>query len=167
MHNKVVYRMAKAARDCACAVLRFNFRGVGASSGMYDAGRGEQDDLRAALRYMRERYPSVPIVAGGFSFGSVTSLRVSCVDPAVDRVIAVGTPVDVRELSFLRHCSCPKHFIHSERDEYGSRSNMEGILAIAAEPTTIAWVDAADHFFSDALDSVEARVREALGRTES
>ena len=159
--------MAKAARGNASAVLRFNFRGVGASSGMYDGGRGEQDDLRAALRYMKERYPGTPMVAGGFSFGSRVSLRVCCGEPAVDMVIAVGTPVNQGDFGYLTHCSCPKHFIHSLRDEFGSQSSLERVLAVAAAPSSVTWVDAKDHFFSNALDELESSVRKILVGTES
>lgn len=167
MHNKVVYRMARAARGNASVVLRFNFRGVGTSSGTYDGGRGEQDDLRAALRFMQERYPGTPIVLGGFSFGSRTALEVCCGEPAVDRLIAAGTPVNRGDFSYLSHCSCPKHFIHSLRDEFASRSSLERVLEIAAEPTSVTWVDAKDHFFSDALDTLEGIVREIVLRTGS
>ena len=162
MHNKVVYRMARGARRAGAAVLRFNFRGVGASSGTYDAGRGEQDDLRAAMRYMQERHPGVPLVVGGFSFGSRVSLRVCCSESSVDRVIAVGLPVNRGDFSFLGHCACPKHFIHSTQDQYGSRRNLELVLEAAAEPCGVTWIDARDHFFSDALDALEEAVRDVL-----
>ena len=162
MHNKVVYRMARAARGDSASVLRFNYRGVGGSSGTYDAGRGEQDDLRAAMRYLQERHPGIPLVVGGFSFGSRVSLRVCCSDPSVDRVIAVGTPVDRGDFGFLSHCSCPKHFIHSSTDEFGSRENLLQVFELAAHPKRLNWVQAADHFFTNALDELESAVREAL-----
>lgn len=163
MHNKVVFRMAKAARSMGAAVLRFNFRGVGASSGTYDGGRGEQDDLRAAMQYMHERYAGISLAVGGFSFGSRVSLPVCCGDPTVERIIAVGTPVNRGDMSFLKACGCPKHFVHSTQDEYGSRANMEQVFAMAGHPKQLTWVEANDHFFSDALDSLEDAVRQALG----
>ena len=52
MHTKVVYQAAKALSRIGCAVLRFNFRGAGASAGTFNNGPGEQDDFRAALDYM-------------------------------------------------------------------------------------------------------------------
>lgn len=164
MHNKVVYRMARAARRSGAAVLRFNFRGVGASSGTYDGGRGEQDDLRAVVRYMHDRHAGIPLVVGGFSFGSCTSLRVACGHPSVEGVIAVGTPTDLADLEFLRTCGCPKHFVQSTRDEYGSQESMQRAFETAAPPKRITWVEARDHFFDGALDALERAVQSALGR---
>ena len=161
MHNKVVYRMARSARTEGAAVLRFNFRGVGKSAGTYDGGRGEQDDLRAAIRYMLDRYPGKPIAIGGFSFGSRMSLRVCCGEPSVDRVVAVGTPVNTRDWSFLSQCGCPKTFIHSTNDEFGDRSAMEQVFEIAAPPKTLTWVEAQDHFFGNGLDALEDALRTA------
>ena len=77
MHFKVVFRAAKALQHQGAAVLRFNFRGVGRSEGAHDHGRGEQDDVRAALAEMERRFPSLPLVLGGFSFGSAMALRVA------------------------------------------------------------------------------------------
>lgn len=162
MHNKVVYRMARAARNNGSAVLRFNFRGVGTSSGTYDGGLGEQDDLRAAMLYMRERHPGVPLLVAGFSFGARIALRVCCRDAMADRIILVGTPVNNGDWTMLRTCNCPKHFVHSVRDEFGSREKLEQVFASSGEPKSITWVRSRDHFFSDALESLESTVRKAL-----
>ena len=75
MHNKVVYRLARGLRRSGAAVLRFNFRGVGASQGEHDHGVGEADDARIALDWLRARFPGVPYVLAGFSFGSRIILR--------------------------------------------------------------------------------------------
>ncbi len=76
MHFKVVFRVAKALQAAGCAVLRFNFRGVGRSEGTFDDGRGEQDDARAALDEVERRFSELPLMVGGFSFGSVVALHV-------------------------------------------------------------------------------------------
>ena len=156
MHNKVVFRLARAARRVGSAVLRFNFRGVGRSAGAYDEGEGEQDDLRAALGYMNDRYPGLPLAAAGFSFGARVALRVGCSDTRIERVVAAGTPVFRHDWSHLSHCACPKYFLHSTQDEYGSREQMEAVVAAAAEPKKLEWIEASDHFFADALDELEA-----------
>lgn len=162
MHNKVVFRLAKAARRAGAAVLRFNFRGVGASVGSHDEGRGEQDDCRAAISYMRERYDALPLLVGGFSFGSRVALQVACADPAIDRVVAVGTAVNHGDWEFLSDCVRPKHLIHGTNDEHGSRQNLERVYAGIAEPKELTLVETSDHFFSDALDDLEAAALQAL-----
>jgi Predicted hydrolase of the alpha/beta superfamily len=70
MHNRVVYRTAKAFLAGGAHVLRFNFRGVGASRGGYDGGIGEQADAAAALAYLQAHHPQEVLVVAGFSFGS-------------------------------------------------------------------------------------------------
>ena len=85
MHTKVVHRTAKfLAERFHLASLRFNFRGVGASEGIYDEGRGETDDLVSAVRFTRERYPAGPLALAGFSFGSLCAARAALVvEPTV------------------------------------------------------------------------------------
>src|SRR5580765_8051037 len=65
MHTKVVYHTAKALSRIGCAVLRFNFRGAGASAGQFTNGPGEMDDFRAALTAISEKYPEIPVWAAG------------------------------------------------------------------------------------------------------
>ena len=162
MHNKVVFRLAKAARRASAAVLRFNFRGVGQSAGNHDEGAGEQDDLRAALGYLSDRYPGLPLLAAGFSFGARVALRVACGDPRLERVVVAGAPVNRGDWSFLRHCGCAKAFVQSTNDEYGERPALERIYGSAAGPKSLRWVEARDHFFADALDPFEDAAFEAF-----
>src|SRR3989475_9578451 len=92
MHYKVVFRAAKALQQNGVAALRFNFRGVGRSEGVHDSGRGEQDDVRAALAEMRRRFPRLPLVLGGFSFGASMALQVGCEEGAPSALFALGLP---------------------------------------------------------------------------
>ena len=78
MHNKVVYRIARGLRRTGCVVLRFNFRGVNLSEGTHDGGKGEVEDARTALGFLRERYPAIPYSLAGFSFGSRIALSLGC-----------------------------------------------------------------------------------------
>jgi alpha/beta superfamily hydrolase len=92
MHTKVVYQSAKALARIGCAVLRFNFRGVGRSAGAFDEGVGEQDDFRAALDFVGARYPEAPLWAAGMSFGSWVALTSGAADPRVSNLIGIATP---------------------------------------------------------------------------
>ena len=158
MHSKVVHRVARAARRAGAASLRFNFRGVGQSGGSYDQGVGEQDDFRAALTFLGERHPGLPLVAAGFSFGARVSLQAGCSDPRVRQVLAVGAAVGSGDWSFLARCHRPKHFLHSTRDQFGARPQMEAAFRMAAGPKQLTWIDAADHFFDGGLDQLEEAV---------
>src|SRR3954470_5358373 len=93
MHFKVLFRVAKALQEHGAAVLRFNFRGVGRSEGTHDDGRGEQDDVRAALAEMSRRFPSRPVILGGFSFGAVMALHVGVTDTRVRALLSMGLPI--------------------------------------------------------------------------
>ena len=80
MHNKVVYRAAAALNEVGLTTLRINFRGVGQSSGEHDEGRGELEDVRAGLTYLKETYPDLPLTLCGFSFGARVGLEVGVAD---------------------------------------------------------------------------------------
>jgi len=156
MHNKVVYRIARGLRGAGAVVLRFNYRGVNLSEGAYDEGEGELDDARAALDYLRGRYPGLPFTVAGFSFGSRIALRLGC--GLAQRVIAVGFPAAYRDKASLETCSTPKVFIQSTHDQFGSVEQIESIVAALPEPKQLHLIEAEDHFFMGALDALEAAV---------
>jgi hypothetical protein len=158
MRNKVVHAMARGARRAGAVVLRFNFRGVGQSAGQYDQGVGEQDDLRAALTWLGEQNPGLPLLTAGFSFGARVALAASCSDPRVERVLAAGLPAGSGDYRFLARCTRPKHFLHSTHDQYGSREQMEAVFQLAAGPKELIWIEAPDHFFEGALGQVDETV---------
>jgi alpha/beta superfamily hydrolase len=158
MHNKVVYRMARALRQSGTVVLRFNFRGVGRSQGAHDDGAGELDDARLLMEWLRARYPALPYSVAGFSFGSRIALRLGCSLPGVRRIIAVGFPTKLGNLDYLKTCPAPKIFVQSTHDEHGPRPELEAIYGELADPKQIHWVEAADHFFRDGLDALEATI---------
>jgi uncharacterized protein len=159
MHNKVVYQTARALHDRGAPVLRFNFRGTGLSEGVHDKGRGEQDDVRAALDYLASEFPAKPLLLAGFSFGSSVGLRVGCVDSRVHRLIGLGLPVDNVDMNFLRSCAKPKLLIQGGNDQFGSRAAIEALFAVLPEPKRLAIIDGADHFFTGHLGEVGAAIQ--------
>jgi uncharacterized protein len=158
MHNKVVYRMARALRRSGAVVLRFNYRGVNLSEGQYGHGVGEVEDARAALNLLRARYPELPFSLAGFSFGSRIILKVGCEIASVTRLIAVGFPANLSDSQPLGQCPVPKVFIVSARDQFCAVPAMEAYFATLPEPKELIWIEAADHFFSGALDQFEDAV---------
>lgn len=158
MHNKVVYRIARGLRSAGCVVLRFNYRGVNLSEGVYDEGMGELEDARSSLAWLRARYPDLPYSLAGFSFGSRIILRLGCSLPDVRRLIAVGFPVTYKEHSYLETCTKERVFIQSTNDQFGPRDQMEALFERLPEPKRMIWVQAEDHFFKGALDEFEKSV---------
>jgi alpha/beta superfamily hydrolase len=158
MHNKVVYRIARALRRAGAVVLRFNYRGVNLSEGKYDNGVGEVEDARAALALLRLRYPDLPFSLAGFSFGSRIILKLGCEIAGVTQLIAVGFPANVSDSQALGQCPVPKVFIVSRNDQFCAVANMEAYFAALPQPKELIWVDATDHFFAEALDQFEETV---------
>lgn len=164
MHNKVVYRIARGLRKSRCAVLRFNYRGVNLSEGEYQGGVGETEDAHAALEELHRRYPELPLLAAGFSFGSKIVLGLAMRNSLIRRVIAAGFPAKQPGREFAYEVTVPKYFVQSTRDEFGPRAEFTAFYASLTEPKHLDWVEAGDHFFAGALDSFET-VIERIGRT--
>jgi uncharacterized protein len=162
MHNKVVYHAAKAFSSFGLPVLRFNFRGTGLSEGEHDEGRGEVEDVRAALDWLTARY-NLPIVFAGFSFGSNVGLRACCGDARIAGLVGLGLPVRAAgrnySYNFLPACgSLPKLFISGDHDEFSPRGTLEAYLVAASEPKRIVWIENADHFFAGIPGSPEPKL---------
>lgn len=160
MHNKVVYRIARGLRRAGLVVLRFNFRGVGASAGEHAHMTGEIEDARAALAWLRLRYPSLPFALAGFSFGAGVITRLGCAIEDASYLMAVGHSTQ-RGSEYLETCPVPKIFVQSTHDEFGPRPELEALYARLAGPKNLIWIDSADHFFAGGLDQLEEQVRES------
>jgi alpha/beta superfamily hydrolase len=154
MHNKVVFRAARALEAAGFETLRFNFRGVGRSTGAYDEGRGEAEDARVALDYLLASQPAArEVVVAGFSFGAAVGLRVGCAEARVGRLIAIGTTTRFG-LEFLAGCAKPALFVHGEQDEIAPLAPLEAFLHGLPDASHyyLARVPGAGHFFEGKLD---------------
>src|SRR6187402_2161579 len=119
MHTKAVFQGTKGLVRAGCAVLRFNFRGVGKSDGTFDAGEGEKGDFAAALDYMAAKYPGLPLWAAGFSFGAFIALETGAADDRVTALIGIAPPVTKMGYDFAntRVSTKPKFFVQGESDD--------------------------------------------------
>lgn len=160
MHFKVLFRAAKALQQEGVAALRFNFRGVGRSEGAHDHGIGEQDDVRAALDETTRRFPSLPLVVGGFSFGSSMALRVGLREARVRAVFALGFPArGTPDTSFLDGSRTPRLFVQGERDEFGPAETIRALVEPLPPPRELVVVPEADHYFGGHLHAMQEAVR--------
>ena len=170
MHNKVVFHAMKALNSFGFPVLRFNFRGAGLSQGEHDRGRGEVEDVRAALDWLGHEF-HLPLIFAGFSFGAAIGLEAACPDDRVRGLIGLGVPVravDERtyDFDFLRWCAKPKLFVSGSRDQFAQRTLLEELERSAAEPKKLVIIDSADHFFEGRLremrEAIDHWIRETL-----
>lgn len=160
MHNKTVFRLALALNAVGMPALRFNFRGVGLSTGSHDEGRGEQDDIRAALDELERRFPGVPLCLAGFSFGAWLGLRVGCAEGRVRQLVGVGVPVASLPPQTLAGCAKPKLIVQGALDQYGPKASVRAWFAQnqLPEPKHLEIIAGADHFLTDHLDDLQRAV---------
>ena len=162
MHNHVTYRLAQAWRDAGVSCVRFNFRGVGRSTGNHDQGRGEVDDALAALDWLAAEVPGVPLYASGFSFGSRTALKLSTQEARVQKVLAVGVAVDMFDMKFITGLEQPAAFIHADTDEYGKLENVRALLAQVKAKHELFVVTDSDHLCTGRLDAFSEQAKKAV-----
>ena len=169
MHTKAVYQGTKGLARVGCAVLRFNFRGVGRSEGTFDSGAGEMADFRAALDYMAARYSGAPLWAAGFSFGAWVALETGAADDRVTALIGIAPPVATSvsgmDYSFPNTLASvkPKFFVQGESDEVCPLEGMWSFYAKLQEPKELVVIDAADHLFEAKTQEVGEALEDLLG----
>lgn len=167
LHNKVVHRVASTLHALGAAVLRFNFRGVGKSAGQHDEGPGELEDARAALEFIRGRYPHARRWLAGFSFGSWIAARLAAEERDIERLILVAPPVTRSEFDVLRRATVPKLVVQGTADELCPPGDLAAEFPRWAEPKKLVMIEGAGHFFDRQLtplgDALRAELADAAG----
>jgi uncharacterized protein len=158
MHNKVVFRIAQALGELGMPTLRFNYRGVGRSTGSFDEGRGEADDVRTALDALAEHFPTLPLCLAGFSFGAWLALPIGCADARVHQLIGVGVPVRLLSTDTLADCAKSKLIIQGERDQYGPLPELRRWFAQLPKPKQLTVIPGAEHFFAEQQSALTASI---------
>lgn len=164
LNNKVSFTLARTALEAGAVAARFNFRGVGRSSGSYGAARGEVEDLRAVEQWLAERYPAVPRWRLGFSFGAAIAIKRSTVDSCA-WLVTVAPPVDHFSEYGIRgapHCA---HWliVQGADDEVVDASSVAAWAKRLDPAPEVRMVDDAGHFFHGRLKALRETVLEALG----
>ncbi len=153
LDNKVVQTLARVFAALGYAAVRPNFRGVGASEGRYDEGRGEVEDLRAAWAFARRTYGAAPPVLAGFSFGAVMQARLAA-QVVPERMVLVGVAVNHFEAPPV---PADTLLIHGERDETVPLAAVLDWVRSFDLPVIV--VPGADHFFHGRLPLLRGLVQ--------
>jgi len=165
MHTRGVFQSAKALTRIGCAVLRFNFRGVGTSAGGFDNGIGEIDDFRAALNEMHDRYPDLPLWAAGFSFGAWVAMETGSTDPRVSALIGIAPPVQGHGLTFVHtiESAKPKFLLQGDLDTLCLLKDLRAFYARLQEPKDLIVIEGADHLFEGRTQELGEAIIDLLG----
>jgi len=163
MHSPVVFRAARALHRLDFATLRFNYRGVGRSSGSFDSGRGEMDDVRTALEMLTARVPEVPITLLGYSFGSHVGFEAAAGDPRVRQLVGIGMPVTLWSFDFLKRIDKPLIVVQGSEDSLGPLPPLRRLLAEIGPRARLAVLPGADHFLTADLGRLEETLYLEIG----
>lgn len=160
MHNKVVFRAAAGLVDANLTTLRFNFSGVGASTGVHNDVEGGVEDVTDALAYLKAEFPDDTIVLAGFSFGSRTGMEVGMADERVKCLISIGTPVEkYQDFDFLTKVKKPIIFIHGDTDEFCTVAGLRSITDQIPQAEVVIFENCG-HFFDEHLNELRDVIRE-------
>jgi alpha/beta superfamily hydrolase len=161
MNTKAVYRATQALTDLGLRTLRFNFRGVGCSTGTFDDGIGEQDDVRAALDWLElGGVRNLPIILGGLSFGSMVGLSVGVEDERVAALVGLGLPVEMYDYSYLAKTDKPVLLIQGEHDQFGSPTEIRDAVGGLGPHITVMDIPGSGHIFEGHFQELQYVIQE-------
>lgn len=160
MNNRLVHLLFHMFARRGFSTLRFNFRGVGRSQGVFDHGQGELRDAAAALDWMQTHNPNSPVAwCAGFSFGAWIAMQLLMRRPEIQGFICAGLPANMYDFSFLAPCPSSGLIIHGERDMVTPPEAVEKLVTKLSQQRGITidfhQIDAADHVFSNNRDTFE------------
>ena len=164
MDNSVVVGIARVAAMWDFTSLRFNFRGVGRSTGTFGGGNSEQGDVRGAIDFLEEGRKPPLILLAGYSFGAVAGLPVGVVDQRVRGLIGVAPPLEMFDFGFLRDCPKAKLFVCGDRDAICPPSKMEELFETLVEPKWLRILPGVDHFSYERKGLLQGAIGDFLER---
>ncbi len=167
MNNKVVYSLYQTFVRRGFSALRFNFRGVGRSQGLFDNGPGEMSDAASALDWMQSYNPNASgCWIGGFSFGAWIGMQLMMRRPEISGYISVAPPTSIYDFTFLAPCPASGLIVHGGKDDLVPVASVEKLTQKLAAQKTISVdyrvIESADHFFMDDLNILNNHIEDYL-----
>jgi alpha/beta superfamily hydrolase len=161
MQNKVVHTLARAMQQTGAPTVRFNFRGVGASEGVYADGVGEVEDALAVIAWARARWNCGTLWLAGFSFGAAVSLQ-ACAAAAPAALVTVAPPVGRLLLDPIARPGCPWLVVQGDCDELVDFATVKAWVNAYDPPPEFAPMHGAEHFFHGRLGELRTVVIDFL-----
>jgi uncharacterized protein len=161
MHNKVVTMCERALRESGLRTVRFNFRGIGASEGEHDEGKGELDDLLVVAQWAQQVSPGYVLWLAGFSFGSFVAARGARHLP-VKQLISIAPPVSKYAFDALPQADCPWLVIQGDDDDVVEANAVAEWVAGMPDKPTLVRMPGAGHFFHRKLMDLRGAIKNAV-----
>lgn len=165
MNNKVVTTLLRTYRDLGIPVVTFNFRGVGNSSGEFDRGIGEKEDLRAVIAWCRDQLQPAALLLAGFSFGSSIAAAVSHTCDDLVHLLLVAPPVDRYVYEINHRFAVPVTVVQGGQDELIPAQQVHDWAAGLQSPLRLVAYEKAGHFFHGFLTALKRDVSDVLAET--
>lgn len=171
MNNKITYALYQAYVARGFSTLRFNFRGVGRSQGMYDNGEGELSDAASALDWMQEINPNAPYVwVAGFSFGAWIGMQLLMRRPEIQGFVSVAPPASTQDFTFLAPCPTSGLVLHGGRDDVVPEASVAEFVGRLHQQKGIKidyrMMPQANHFFHDQTDELISHVHDHMNKAK-
>ncbi len=168
MNNKIVYALYQAFRKLDFTVLRFNFRGVGRSQGVYDRGEGELSDAASALDWMQTYNPNAEQCwVAGFSFGAWIGMQLLMRRPEIDGFVSIAPPANMYDFSFLAPCPASGLIVQGDKDDIVPQESVQKLVNKLSQQRDIKIdyrvIPGANHFFSAHMDVLAGHLDDYLG----
>jgi uncharacterized protein len=160
LDNKVAHTLARTLQALGMPTVRFNFRGVGKSGGVFDDGAGESDDVLAVVAWARQRWPGANLWLAGFSFGGYVALLAARRAHAV-QLITIA-PAIVRRFgsaAALPMPQCPWLIVQGDADQLVDAQQMQALVADLVPPPLVTVLSGVEHFFHGHLHELQDAVR--------
>ena len=169
MNNKIVYKLYQIFTGRGFSTLRFNFRGVGRSQGMFDNGLGELSDAASALDWMQSQNPNTSTCwIAGFSFGAWVAMQLMMRRPEIHGFISIAPPASQHDFTFLAPCPASGMIIHGNKDEVIPQSSVDKLAQKLQKQKNIKIdyriIEGSDHFFQKHMDKIDEHVNDYLDK---
>ena len=166
MDNKVVWTLARAFQQVGAPTIRFNFRGVGASAGSHDEGRGESADALAVIAWGRQRWPQAQLWLAGFSFGGAVAVRVAGEAQPV-RLVAVAPGINKTDVSAAAAPGCPWLIVQGDADDVVPADVVISWARRLSPTPELSVLPGAGHYFHGRINELRDTVLGFMERSQS
>jgi len=161
MHNQVVEVLVAVYQAKGFSTIRFNFRGAGASEGVHGQGVGEQEDVRAALRYLYDLGKN-ELALSGYSFGAWVNAKIEATASLVSSASMVSPPVNFLDFSFLSLNPRIRTVVTGGSDDIAPADKIKKLIPVWNPEADFHIVEGADHFYSGKIHALKSMLSRSI-----